>query len=151
PRFAVGDRVTVRRMAPLHHSRCPRYVRGVEGTITAMHGGWPQPQTLGAGEPEALYTVAFAMHDLWGDEAEAGSLFIDLWESYLEWATSTTTTTTTTTPMTTTITSTGITPRRSPTSRSGSPQSSRCSSSAGSSRPTPSTRSSRCTSTTSGR
>ena len=83
PRFAVGDRVTVRRMAPLHHSRCPRYVRGVRGTVTAMHGGWPLPQTLGAGEPEALYTVSFAMHDLWGDEAEPGSLFIDLWESYL--------------------------------------------------------------------
>jgi nitrile hydratase subunit beta len=84
PRFAVGDNVTVRRMAPLHHSRCPRYVRGVSGRVTAMHGGWPLPQTGGDGEPEALYTVAFTMHDLWGDDAEPGSLFIDLWESYLE-------------------------------------------------------------------
>jgi nitrile hydratase len=83
-RFTVGQRLTVRRMSPAHHHRCPRYVRGVAGTVTAMHGGWPQPQTLGAGAPEALYTVAFAMRDLWGDDAEPGTLFIDLWESYLE-------------------------------------------------------------------
>ena len=83
-RFAVGQRVTVRRMAPAHHHRCPRYVRGVAGMVTAMHGGWPLPETLGAGEPEALYTVAFAMRDLWGDDAEPGTLFIDLWASYLE-------------------------------------------------------------------
>ncbi len=49
-----------------------------------MHGGWPLPETQGAGEPEAIYTVAFAMRDLWGDDAEPGTLFIDLWESYLE-------------------------------------------------------------------
>ena len=84
PRFAVGERVTVRRMAPAHHHRCPRYVRGVSGTVTAMHGGWPLPHTLGAGEAEAVYTVAFVMRDLWGDDAEPGTLFIDLWESYLE-------------------------------------------------------------------
>jgi len=82
--FAPGDRVTVRRMSPRHHSRCPRYVRGVAGTIVTAHGAWPLPHTLGAGEPESLYTVAFAMADLWGDDAEPGTLFIDLWESYLE-------------------------------------------------------------------
>ncbi len=84
PRFASGQRVTVRRMAPAHHHRCPRYVRGVTGTVVAMHGGWPLPHTMGEGEPEALYTVAFAMHDLWGADAEPGTLYIDLWETYLE-------------------------------------------------------------------
>jgi nitrile hydratase beta subunit len=83
-RFVEGQRVRVRHMAPAHHSRCPRYVRGVEGTIVTMHGGWPLPHTDGQGEPEALYTVSFAMRDLWGDDAEVGTLFIDLWESYLE-------------------------------------------------------------------
>jgi nitrile hydratase len=84
PRFAVGQRVAVRRMAPAHHHRCPRYVRGASGTVTAMHGGWPLPHTQGHGDPEALYTVAFAMADLWGADAEPGLLHIDLWESYLE-------------------------------------------------------------------
>ena len=84
PGFSVGQRATVRRMAPAHHHRCPRYVRGVTGTVVTVHGGWPLPHTLGAGEPEALYTVAFEMAELWGADAEPGTLFIDLWESYLE-------------------------------------------------------------------
>src|SRR5215212_2992374 len=37
-RFGVGDRVTVRRMAPAGHTRCPRYARGATGTVTAVHG-----------------------------------------------------------------------------------------------------------------
>ena len=79
--FSVGDRVTVRRMAPAGHHRCPRYVRGVTGEVTRVAGGWPPP---GAdGDPEATYTVRFAMRDLWGDDAEPGSLNIDLWERYL--------------------------------------------------------------------
>ena len=48
-----------------------------------QHEGSGTP-TLRAGEPEAVYTVAFDMPDLWGDDAEPGTLFIDLWASYLE-------------------------------------------------------------------
>lgn len=79
-RFAVGDRLTVRRMAPEAHHRCPRYVRGVTGTVTRVAGGWPHP---GDHTPEAIYTVRFAMADLWGGDAEPGHLYIDLWERYL--------------------------------------------------------------------
>lgn len=79
-RFAAGDRVTVRRMAPADHHRCPRYVRGVTGVVTRAGIGWPHP---GSDEPEAVYTVAFAMGDLWGDDAEPGRLHLDLWERYL--------------------------------------------------------------------
>ena len=78
--FAVGDRVTVRRMAPEAHHRCPRYVRGASGTVTHIAGGWPHP---GDDTPEAVCTVRFAMTDLWGDDAEPGHLYIDLWERYL--------------------------------------------------------------------
>ena len=42
------------------------------------------PDAAARAQPEALYTVAFAHADLWGDDAEPGTLFIDLWESYLE-------------------------------------------------------------------
>ena len=79
-RFAVGDRVTVRRMAPAAHHRCPRYVRGVTGVVARAGTGWPHP---GSDEPEAVYTVRFAMRDLWGHDAEAGHLYLDLWERYL--------------------------------------------------------------------
>ena len=79
--FAPGDRVTVRRMAPERHHRCPRYLRGVTGTVAAVPGAWPH---AGEKEPEAVYTVRFANTDLWGDDAEPGTLCIDLWERYLE-------------------------------------------------------------------
>lgn len=81
-RFAVGDTVTVRRMAPAGHHRCPRYVRGATGTVTRLPGGWPHAS--GDGPLEATYTVRFAMADLWGADAEPGCLYIDLWERYLE-------------------------------------------------------------------
>ncbi len=80
-RFDVGDTVTVRRMAPPGHHRCPRYVRGATGTVARLPGGWPH---AGSDEPpEATYTVRFAMTDLWGSDAEPGWLYIDLWERYL--------------------------------------------------------------------
>ena len=82
PRFAVGDRVTVRRMAPAAHHRCPRYVRGVTGVVERAGPGWPHAGAADEG-PEAVYTVRFAMRDLWGDDAEPGHLYIDLWERYL--------------------------------------------------------------------
>jgi nitrile hydratase len=79
--FAVGDRVTVDRMAPVGHHRCPRYVRGVTGEVVRVPGGWAAPGE--DGDPEATYTVRFAMRDLWGDDAEPGHLYLDLWERYL--------------------------------------------------------------------
>jgi nitrile hydratase subunit beta len=78
--FDVGDRVAVRRMAPAGHHRCPRYVRGVTGTVERVNGGWPHPD---AEAPEAVYRVRFDMRDLWGDDAEPGVLYIELWERYL--------------------------------------------------------------------
>jgi nitrile hydratase beta subunit len=79
-RFREGDRVTVRRMAPAAHHRCPRYVRGVTGTVARAGRGWP---AAGEDRPEPVYTVRFALADLWGDDAEPGDLYIDLWERYL--------------------------------------------------------------------
>jgi nitrile hydratase beta subunit len=78
--FLAGDRVTVRRMAAIGHHRCPRYLRGATGTVERINGGWPHPD---ADTPEAVYRVQFAMRDLRGDDAEAGALFVDLWERYL--------------------------------------------------------------------
>ena len=80
-RFGVGDSVTVRRMAPAGHHRCPRYVRGATGTVLRLPGGWPHASS--DEPPEATYTVRFAMTDLWGGDAEPGWLYIDLWERYL--------------------------------------------------------------------
>lgn len=88
PRFACGQRVRARNMHPAHHTRLPRYVRGHEGVVTAVHGGFvlPDSNAHGAGEqPQRLYTVRFEGGTLWGGGAEPGSsVSIDAWESYLE-------------------------------------------------------------------
>ena len=80
PRFAVGDRVRVRRMRPAGHNRCPRYLRGVEGVVERVQCRDTRP---GAGE-EPVYAVAFASVDLWGPDADRGAVIADLWEGYLE-------------------------------------------------------------------
>ena len=88
PRFAIGDRVRVRDTLTAGHTRAPRYCRGRVGRVHAQHGGhvFPDSSAAGAGEnPQPLYAVRFAARDLWG--AGAGpkdSVFVDLWEPYLE-------------------------------------------------------------------
>ena len=79
----AGDRVRVKRMSPPGHTRCPRYVRGVEGIVERVTDGFRRPDP-GEHPVERTYTVRFAMRDLWGDEAENGFLHLDLWEGYLE-------------------------------------------------------------------
>jgi nitrile hydratase subunit beta len=90
-RFAVGDRVRVRRMRPEGHHRCPRYVRGAVGVVERIPGSEHQPPAEPGGDVgrfEAVYTVQFDSRDLWGDQLGEGEspfdLLVDLWESYLE-------------------------------------------------------------------
>jgi nitrile hydratase subunit beta len=82
-RLRAGDRVRIRRMSPGHHTRCPRYVRGAEGVVERICGGFARPDP-GDHPVEQIYTVRFDMRDLWGDDAEAGFLYLDLWEGYIE-------------------------------------------------------------------
>jgi nitrile hydratase len=88
PRFRRGARVRVRKMNPLGHTRCPRYVRGAAGEIERIHGRhvFPDTHAHGGGErPQVLYTVGFDAAELWGAEAQGrGRVYVDLWESYLE-------------------------------------------------------------------
>jgi nitrile hydratase len=89
PVFAVGDRVVAKVMAPAGHTRLPRYVRGRPGRVVLHHGAhvFPDAHAHGGGEaPQHLYTVSFDARDLWGEEAFAGSVRVDCWESYLELA-----------------------------------------------------------------
>ncbi len=87
-RFDPGQRVRVRRMHPPGHTRCPRYVRGAAGVVEAVRGADRLPDRAVYGEevaPEPVYAVVFRSQDLWGgDEADAWTVSLDLWESYLE-------------------------------------------------------------------
>jgi nitrile hydratase len=87
PRFKAGDRVRARNINPRGHTRMPRYVRGKTGIIERYYGNHDFPDHEIGGPilpPEALYNVKFTMNELWGEDAEPGDLYIDLWESYME-------------------------------------------------------------------
>jgi nitrile hydratase subunit beta len=82
-RFDVGDRVRVKRMSPAGHTRCPRYVRGVAGTVERVTGGFQRPDH-GEHPVEQTYTVQFDLREIWGEDAEPGVLYLDMWEGYLD-------------------------------------------------------------------
>ena len=88
PRFHEGDRVRARMMNPKGHTRLPRYARGRTGVIARDQGiqAFEDTRTSGLGpKPQHVYSVRFAAQELWGEEASPrDSVYIDLWEDYLE-------------------------------------------------------------------
>ena len=88
PRFAAGDSVRARNINPAGHTRIPRYVRGKQGVIDRTHGVHDFQDTVLPGvvaQPQPVYGVRFDAVELWGDSAEDnGSVYVDMWESYLE-------------------------------------------------------------------
>lgn len=85
--FAVGDAVRTRVLNPTGHTRLPRYARGKQGVVTAVHGAHvlPDASSRGDGEqPQWLYSVRFDGRELWGADADPGlTVTIEAWESYL--------------------------------------------------------------------
>jgi nitrile hydratase len=88
-RFAVGDRVRARNVHPQGHTRLPRYARGKQGVVARHHGIFVFPDTnahFQGEQPQHLYSVCFAARELWGDNASPrDSVYLDLWDSYLEY------------------------------------------------------------------
>jgi len=87
-RFKIGQRVRTRNVHPLGHTRLPRYARGRFGNINRDHGVFVFPDTnahfLGE-HPQHVYSVCFAARELWGAQAaEKDSVYVDLWDEYLE-------------------------------------------------------------------
>jgi len=86
--FAVGDKVRMKDIHPVTHTRLPQYVRGRLGTIEHNHGChvFPDVNSLGKGEdPHWLYTVRFDGRELWGKEGDPTlTVSVDAWEPYLE-------------------------------------------------------------------
>lgn len=87
-RYVVGDHVRTRNVHPEGHTRLPRYARGKRGVIDRFHGVETLPDANAhrrGPSPEPLYSVRFDAVELWGASADGrGSVYIDLWESYLE-------------------------------------------------------------------
>ena len=90
PRFQPGDEVRARNMHPAGHIRLPRYARGKWGQVVRDHGLFALQDTDETGRrggdfPQHVYTVRFNAQVLWGSQGgECDSVFVDLWEGYLE-------------------------------------------------------------------
>ena len=88
PRFQPGDKIAVRNIHPGGHTRLPRYIRGKRGAIEKVYGSFNLPDTIAHGQgkhPQPVYTVRFAAREVWGEQAAVrDSIYVDLWESYLE-------------------------------------------------------------------
>lgn len=85
--FQVGDQVRVRDEFVSGHIRMPGYVRGKRGVVVhrTTHE-WPFPDAVGHGRSsssEPTYHVQFTTQELWGDEADAGTVVVDLFGGYL--------------------------------------------------------------------
>ena len=89
-RFKVGQRVRARNINPVGHTRLPRYARGKTGVVARHHGIFIFPDTnaqLQGEQPQHLYSIRFAARELWGETASShDSVYIDMWDSYLEHA-----------------------------------------------------------------
>ena len=92
-RFAVGDRVAVRRAFPLGHIRTPYYARGAVGDVERICGDFGNPEELAFGRrdrpKQTLYRVRFDQTALWSDyDGPTGdTIDIELYEHWLEPAT----------------------------------------------------------------
>lgn len=87
--FQPGDAIRARNINPVGHTRLPRYIRGHVGTVKRIYG-WHEiqdqdPPGVKIEGIEPVYSVRFEGTELWGEQAEANSsVYIDMWESYLE-------------------------------------------------------------------
>jgi len=88
PLFDVGDAVTVSNFHPESHTRAPRYIRGRSGRVEKYHGAHIFPDEhakSGRKIPAHLYCMGFDSVELWGNDAEPGSvIFVDVFEPYLK-------------------------------------------------------------------
>jgi nitrile hydratase subunit beta len=90
PRFAVGERVRVRRADPPGHVRTPWYCRGHVGTIERLCGAFANPEELAYNRPglpaQPLYRVRFRSAELWPDyRGGAGDVVeIEILQHWLE-------------------------------------------------------------------
>jgi nitrile hydratase len=88
PRFAPGDRVRVRALHRLGHTRAPRYVQGKRGVVVRHDGAFSVPDVEAHSAEKVAqptYSVRFEARELWGDGAgEHEVVHVDLWECYLE-------------------------------------------------------------------
>lgn len=86
-RFRPGDRVRVRRDDVPGHVRVPAYVRGRTGVVVSESPPYPFPDAHAHGvaaEDEPTYDVRFRSEDLWPGSADPATVYVGIFQSYLE-------------------------------------------------------------------
>jgi nitrile hydratase len=89
PQFKVGDRVLVREVRPVDHTRLPGYLRGKTGEVVHVYEGafcyfFSTGADDGIGHPMPVYSVKFDPQAIWGATAESGAfVYADLFEAYV--------------------------------------------------------------------
>jgi nitrile hydratase len=81
-KFKVGERVRVKLENPLGNPRTPRYVRGKQGVIVAVHGVINNPHDHRGLYPP-LYTLVFGVNEVFGTP-NSDKLWVDVHEEWLE-------------------------------------------------------------------
>lgn len=81
-RFRTGDQVRVRQAMPTGNPRTPKYVRGKEGVVAAIHGSISNPLDHRGLYPP-LYTVVFQIREVFPGRGD-GKLHVDVHEDWLE-------------------------------------------------------------------
>lgn len=89
PKFAVGDKVTIKNVPPDAHTRLPGHLRDKTGVVSEVYEGaysyfFPTGDD-GIGTPMACYAVGFKASDIWGDELSDpnSTVYADLFEAYI--------------------------------------------------------------------
>ena len=86
--FRTGQKVRVRKAAPLGHIRTPYYIRGQVGEIERLCGAFPNPEELAQmrdGLPAIpLYRVRFRQKDVWPDYRGLETDFVEI-EIFQHW------------------------------------------------------------------
>jgi Nitrile hydratase beta subunit, C-terminal len=91
-RYALGDRVRVRRDSPDDDSSTPHYVRGKTGVIEHVHRTFTNRKDLTSARdrpsPQPHYQMRLAASDVWPESpgASGETLAIDIGEDSLETA-----------------------------------------------------------------
>jgi nitrile hydratase len=87
PRFDLGSSVRVRNVHSRGHTRCPDYVRDRVGEVVRVDpvAAVPELDTHHRRRVmESVYSVRFGLAELWGEAEDGASIFVDLFERYLE-------------------------------------------------------------------
>jgi nitrile hydratase len=87
PAFSVGQTVRAKSFRKSGHTRLPAYIRGHVGVVSAIRPASVLPDSnahFQGEDPQHVYTVEFTSSELWGEGGQASTLFIDMFESYLE-------------------------------------------------------------------